>query len=99
MTTQRNLATALGTAIKGTMNSAEEIHKKIAGVPIDILETALVIDEPLKEVRKVQDGVITSIYTLARGINDEVTRAASKLLTVRTGPERKVTAKVKSAAA
>ncbi len=95
MSNQQGLAVAMGSAVSSTMNSAEEIHKKIAGVPIDVLETLRFIEEPLEEVRRVQDGIITGIYDFARGINDEVTRAASRLTEGRERPTPKVTAKSK----
>ncbi len=98
MATQKNLATAVGSAVGGTMTSVEDIHKRIAAIPIDLMETALLMEEPLKEARKLQDDVIGSIYELARGINDEITRAASKLLERGSAQGPKVAAKAKNAA-
>lgn len=98
MATERNLATTVGDAVGGAMTNVEDIHKRIAAVPIDLIENALLMEEPLKEVRKLQEEMIGSVYDLARGINDEVTKAASRLLEGGRKPGHKVAAKAKSAA-
>lgn len=80
MTTEKNLVTAVGDAVDGTVDQVEMIHHKIANIPIDVLETVVRIEEPLREVRKLQDNIIGGIYDLVRGINKEVTQVANDLL-------------------
>jgi hypothetical protein len=91
---RQNLAHAMGDAVAGTVDNAEVIHRRIASIPIDILDNLLLFKEPLEEVRKIQDHAIGAAYDLARGINREVTESASSLLEESVDAGKRVTTKV-----
>ena len=80
MAIEQSLATTVGEVIESVVNKAETIHRKIAEVPIDVLEVVAEVEEPLKGIRRIQDQVIGSIYDLVRRVNREVTQSASELL-------------------
>lgn len=80
MTTEQNLVTAVGEAVDDVVGTAETIHRKIAEIPIEVLEALLQIEKPLKEVRRIQSQTIGAIYDLVRVINKEITQAAGAVL-------------------
>jgi len=67
-------------AVDHVADAAEEIHKSIAAVPLDVLERVADLREVAEDVRKIQDRSIHAVYELVRGINHEVGRLASELV-------------------
>jgi len=61
-------------------NAAEEIHKKLASFPLDVLERLDALEDVVKDVRKLQEQSIGAVYDLVRNINREVNRLAEELL-------------------
>jgi hypothetical protein len=61
-------------------DTAEEIHRSIAKVPLDVLERLDVFKERVKDVRKVQDTSIGAIYDLIHKVNREVGKLATEML-------------------
>ena len=96
MENQESLATAVHDVVEESANSIEEIHRKIAGLPIDLLEHVRVLKGPLKEVRKMQNDAIGTIYGVVRDVNQEVTRLAGELAEPRKRPAKKKLRAVKA---
>ncbi len=67
-------------AIDSGATTVEEIHKKIADLPLKILEKSDLLPATAKEVRRVQDYTIGAIYDAIRETNRQVGTLASELL-------------------
>jgi hypothetical protein len=76
----RKLAHLVREAVDDGANSVEEIHRAIAGMPLDVLERLDLFEKTVKDVRKVQDTSIGAIYDLIHRVNREVTELATELL-------------------
>jgi hypothetical protein len=73
--------------------SAEEIHRRIARMPLKVLAELGVLRKPVKEVDRVQDLAIGKLYDLIRDINEQVATFAARLLArAETGKGRKAAA-------
>ena len=68
--------------IENGANSAEEIHRAVADLPISVLEN-LGMQDTADSVKKIQDRSIGTIYKLIRTVNHEVAGLASELLEIR----------------
>jgi hypothetical protein len=71
---------SLTRAVDRGANAAEEIHRAIACIPLDLLEHVDGLGEAVDGVRKLQDRSITAVYELVRGINHDVERVANDLM-------------------
>ena len=60
--------------------TAEEIHKAIADLPLEVLERLDLFRETARNVRKIQDTSIGAMYDVIRKIDREVARLASDVL-------------------
>jgi len=67
-------------AVDEGANAAEDIHKRIANLPLDVLAQASALEETVEGVRKLQDRSIHAVYDLVRGINHQVIQLANDLL-------------------
>jgi hypothetical protein len=56
--------------------AAENIHRSIAGFPLNLLEQVEPLSKPVGRIRKLQDKSITATYDVVRGVQDEVKRLA-----------------------
>ena len=52
--------------------TAEEIHRAVAGFPLDLLAMVPALEKPVARVRKLQDKSIGATYNMVRGINREL---------------------------
>jgi len=52
--------------------TAEEIHRAIADLPLEVLERAEVFGKTARQIRDVQDKAIGAVYDLVRDINKRV---------------------------
>jgi hypothetical protein len=93
----RRLAHLVQQAIDEGADTAEEIHRSIANLPLDVLERLDLFEETVKDVRKVQDTSIGAIYALIHKVNREVGRLATEMLR-RPAPRKVVPKKVVRAA-
>jgi hypothetical protein len=73
----RNRARGKGLLERGT-TTAEEIHRAVAGFPLDLLEMVPALEKPVARVRKLQDKSIAATYTMVRGINKELELLAGR---------------------
>jgi hypothetical protein len=87
------LAHLVQQAIDEGADTAEEIHRSIANLPLDVLERLDLFEETVKDVRKVQDTSIGAIYALIHKVNREVGRLAAEMLR-RPAPRKAVPKKV-----
>ena len=76
----RRLAHLVQQAIDEGADTAEEIHRSIANLPLDVLERLDVFEDTVKDVRKVQDTSIGAIYALIHKVNREVGKLATEML-------------------
>ena len=76
----RKIADLVQDAIDDGADTVEEIHRTIASLPLDVLDRLDVLQETVKDVRKIQDESIGAIYDAIHTVNHEVTRLASDLL-------------------
>jgi len=76
----RRLADLVRDAVEDGATSAEEIHKRIAGMPLDLLERIDVLQDAVGDVRKVQERSIGAVYELIRRVNREISRLALEVL-------------------
>lgn len=76
----RKVADLVQEAIDDGADTAEEIHKTIANLPLDVLDRLDVLHDTVKDVRKLQDESIGAVYDAIHKVNHEVTRLATELL-------------------
>ena len=76
---QQTLARLIEDIIDDGADTAEEIHRAVLDLPINVLVN-LGLGGPAKEVRRIQDASIGAIYKLIHDINHEVADLASDLL-------------------
>jgi hypothetical protein len=55
-----------------TARATENVHRTVAGLPLDLLERIGRLKRPVARVRKLQDRSITATYDMLRGVNREV---------------------------
>ena len=60
--------------------TAEEIHRAIAEMPLNVLEKLELFPLTTSEVRKIQDLSIGAIYDLIRDVNQKVAHLSADLL-------------------
>lgn len=58
--------------VERTAQAAENVHRAVAGLPLDLLEHVDGLKRPVARVRKLQDQSITATYDMLRGVNREV---------------------------
>lgn len=68
------LADLLQQAADDGANTAEEIHKAVADLPLEVLAKLDIFKETAKDVRRVQDASIGAIYDVVHRVNREVAK-------------------------
>ncbi len=88
MTTEniKNLKDFVQNAIDKGANSVEDIHKKIAGLPLDFIAKIEPLHEQAEQVKELQENTIGSIYETIRLVNEKGGQYAEELLSKR--PEK-----------
>jgi hypothetical protein len=81
-------------AVDRGADAAEEIHKAIAHIPLDMIGRMRNLADVADDAREVQDRAIGAVYDLVRGVNREVGRLTDEFLEVAAGEMR---AEVKAA--
>ena len=71
-------------AVDKGATSVEEIHRKIADLPLSALERAGLFERTASDVRSLQEASIGAVYDVIRDVNHEVTKLARELLAERT---------------
>ncbi len=67
-------------AVESGANTAEEIHRSVMNLPLEIAQRIHLLEGPVKEIRRVQDESIGAIYDLVRSVNQRVGKFAADLL-------------------
>jgi histone H3/H4 len=73
------LADLVQKAVDDGANTAEEIHKAMADLPLEVLAKLDIFKETAKDVRRVQDASIGAIYDVVHRVNREVAKLAREL--------------------
>ncbi len=76
----RRAAKRVRKAVDEGADAAEEIHKKVVNLPLDVLERNGVLESTAKDLRRFQDQTISAVYDLVRGINHDVVKLADDVL-------------------
>ena len=61
-------------------NTVEEVHKKIANMPIDALKKLHVLEDKVDTVAEVQESTIGTVYDTIRAVNDKAGEIATEIL-------------------
>ena len=82
MTTEniKDLKDFVQNAIDKGANSVEEIHKKIAGLPLDFIAKIGPLHEQAEQAKELQENTIGSIYETIRLVNEKGGKYAEELL-------------------
>lgn len=76
----KRLADLVREVVDDGANTAEQIHKAIADLPLDVLERLDLFRETARNVRRIQDTSIGAIYDVIRKVDREVARLAQEVL-------------------
>lgn len=60
--------------------SVEEVHKAIAALPLEVLESISGLEEPAKNVKEIQQKSIGGVYDIIRKVNTKVSELAEDLI-------------------
>jgi hypothetical protein len=74
------LANRVQKAVDDGTDTVEEIHKKVASVPLTLLEQIERFKAAAKDLHKLQDRSIGVVYKVVRDINHDVIRLVKKIL-------------------
>ena len=80
MADQKALSERIEEAVNEGATSAEEIHRRIADLPLTALERVGLFERTAADVRKLNEASIGAVYDLIRDVNHEVTKLAGELL-------------------
>ena len=72
MTTSQSLAVTIHEAIDDVTTAAEDIHKLVAALPLDVLAGVTPLEDTVADVRHVQEHTIGAVYGVIRRVNDRV---------------------------
>jgi len=79
-TTKKSLPELVREAIDKGARTAEDVHKAILHTPLDALGQVECLKEPVREMKRVEDVTIGTMYDLVRKVNHEVTKLAEEML-------------------
>jgi hypothetical protein len=82
-------------AVDDGAKTAEEIHKAVADLPLEVMMRLDIFEKTAKDVKRVQDHSIGAIYDFIRRVNKEVTGLAEEML--EKAPSRRKLAAKKAA--
>ena len=60
--------------------SVEEVHKSIAALPLEVLESIEGLEEPAKGIKEIQQKTIGGVYDIIRQVNTKVSEIAEELI-------------------
>ncbi|MDJ0868807.1 MAG: hypothetical protein QNK03_22045 [Myxococcota bacterium] len=80
MSDERALTELIEDAVNKGATSVEEIHKRIAEMPLTVLERLGVFERTASDVKEIQETSIGAVYELIRDVNHEVAKLARELL-------------------
>ncbi len=83
MSDQRELTDMIEDAVDQGATSVEEIHKRVADMPLTVLERLGLLERTASDVKEIQHASIGAVYELIRDVNHEVAKLARDLLETR----------------
>lgn len=93
-TQAKHVAELVQEAIDDGATTVEEIHKRIAAVPITALERMDFFGKKtLQDVRRIQEASLGAVYDAIRDVNHEVGKLAKQLLSARRAVRKPAAAK------
>lgn len=60
--------------------SVEEVHKAIAALPLEVLESISGLEEPAKNVKEIQQKSIGGVYDIIRKVNTKAAELAEDII-------------------
>lgn len=75
-----SLADVVRDAVDEGATTAEDIHKAVADLPLEMIAKLDGFEDALKDVRRLQKESIGAIYDLVRRVNHDVTKLADEML-------------------
>jgi hypothetical protein len=82
------LADRVEKAVDRSADTAEEIHRKVASLPLNVLEQVDSLEGVARDIREFQERSIGAVYSAVHDINHEVMRLARELLGSRPARRR-----------
>ena len=79
MSEPKKLTKLITDAVDRSADAAEEIHKAVVNLPLDVIERTLQVGEGVGDLRRAQERTIGAVYDLVRGINREVGKLAGEI--------------------
>jgi MinD-like ATPase involved in chromosome partitioning or flagellar assembly len=76
----KGLKDLVQTAIDKGASSVEEVHNKIANMPLNVLEKITPLETPAKEIKQIHEKTVGTVYDIIRTVNNEVGEIADALL-------------------
>ncbi|KPA18330.1 hypothetical protein MHK_001438 [Candidatus Magnetomorum sp. HK-1] len=80
MSKLKGLKDLVQTAIDKGATSVEDVHKKIANMPINVLEKIGPIETPVKEIKQIHENTVGTVYDIIRLVNAEIGDIAEKMI-------------------
>ena len=80
MDSAKTLTEMIEQAIDQGATTVEQIHRKIADLPLRSLERVDLFERTTDDVRSLQDASIGAVYDTIREVNHEVAKLATQLL-------------------
>jgi hypothetical protein len=91
----------LSSVVDRGADSAERVHREIAGIPFEIWARTNLLQESATEMKAAQDRTLESIYEFVREMNHRMTRLTSSIAEFRferSGPRKAAPRKKRAAA-
>ncbi|MFH1537840.1 MAG: hypothetical protein ABIH66_02705 [bacterium] len=76
----RKLKDLVQEAVDKGATTVEDVHKAIAALPLDVLESIEGLEEPAGKVKEIQQKSIGGVYDIIRKVNDKVAEIADEIL-------------------
>ena len=80
MSKLKGLKDLVQTAIDKGATSVEEVHMAIANMPLNVLEKIAPLESQAKEIKKIHEKSVGTVYDIIRKVNSEVGDIAESLI-------------------
>jgi len=80
MSKLKGLKELVQTAIDKGATSVEEVHNKIANMPLNVLEKIAPLETPAKEIKEIHEKTVGTVYDIIRTVNREVGEIADSMI-------------------
>ena len=76
----RKLKDLVQEAVDKGATSVEDIHKSIAALPLEVLESIEGLEESAKGIKEIQQKSIGGVYDIIRKVNSKVSEIADEII-------------------